>query len=204
MSTLHLFKALVASAAVTGALAAPAAAVTAPIADLPAGQNLGVGLAGISWDYAQERWSLGAELRNTSPFPGPGSRFLTGVRGVAKLVELADLRIAALGGVQLDPGVVGGRSYLLPDLGIGLAYHFRPWGAPFTLRLNVTLTVDQGQGGTVPVYYGGSEYPVAPTGTWLQRLTLGPNTTVSLGFAPHDRYEVVFGGGTLIGLRVRY
>lgn len=210
MSASHLLQALATTALLVG-LAAPAAlAATAPIADTPAGQNLAFGLSGVSWDLARDRWSAGLELRNTTPLPGSSNRFLGSVRGTTRIVDLPDLRISALGGVQLDPGQVGGRAYIVPDLGLGMAYHFRPWGVPFALRFNVTLTVEQGQSGGGPMP---TPMPYTPDGgaglgmvqgNWVQRLTLGPNTTASLSFAPNDRYELVLGGGTLIGLRVRY
>lgn len=199
---------LLAAVLLTGLAAAPARAATAPIADTPVGQNLALGLSGVSWDVGRERWSAGLELRNTTPLPGASNRFLASARATTRLVELPDLRIAAVGGVQLDPGQVGGRAYVVPDLGLGMAYHFRPWGVPFALRFNVTLTVEQGQGGggvvPVPYYPDGGVGFGGVQGNWVQRLTLGPNTTASLAFSPNDRYELVLGGGTLIGLRVRY
>lgn len=190
-----------------GLWALPARAATAPIADPPVGQNLALGLSGVAWDLGREGWSAGVEVRNTTPLPGPNNRFLAGVRGTRRLVELQDLRIAAIAGVQLDPGQFGGRAYVVPDLGLGLAYHFRAWGVPCALRFNVTLAVDQSQGfgGPTPLYPpDGSVATAIPQGNWGQRLTLGPNTTGSLSFAPNDRYELVLGGGTLIGVRVRY
>ncbi|MEB3329970.1 MAG: hypothetical protein VKQ33_12120 [Candidatus Sericytochromatia bacterium] len=191
--------------AVAALVAQPAVASTSPVADLQPGQTLAVGLSGVSWDHAWTGSSIGLELRNTAPLPGSGSRFLAGARGTLGVVAIDRLRVAAVGGVQLDPGLPGGRAYLLPDLGLGASYGFTLWQWSFALRFNVTLTLDQGQGGggTVPLAEGSMPYPI-PTGNLFQRLTLGPNTMLGVAFAPSDRYELTLGGGTLVGLRVRY
>jgi hypothetical protein len=191
--------------ALTALVAQPAAAMTSPVADIQPGQTLAVGLSGVSWDHAWAGTSLGLELRNTAPMPGGGSRFLGGARGTVRLVEIDRLKVAALGGVQLDPGYTGGRAFIVPDVGLGVAYGFNLWQWSFALRFNVTLTVDQGQGGGVVMPMGDPSMPYqVPVGNIFQRLTLGPNTTLGLAFAPSDRYELTVGGGTLVGLRVRY
>lgn len=195
---------VLAALALPALMARPAAAMTSPVADTQPGQTLGVGLSGVSWDHAWARSSLGLELRNTAPLPGGGSRFLGGARGTWRVVEIDRLKVAALGGVQLDPGPTGSRAFIVPDVGLGVAYGFNLWQWRFALRFNVTLTVDQGQGGgMMPMVDPTGSYPV-PVGNIFQRLTLGPNTTLGLAFAPSDRYELTFGGGTLVGLRVRY
>jgi hypothetical protein len=187
-------------------LYSPAQASTAPVADPPQGQVLGVGLSGISWDYGWARHSLGFELRSTNTLPtGSGDRFLIGSRGTWRLADSPDLNVAALVGFQLDPGVPGSRAYLIPDVGLGVAYRFFVGPVPLGLRFNVTLTLNQGQtGGVFPIHPSPDPYPLPPTGNLLQRLTLGPNTTLGLVLRAHDRYEITLGGGTLIGLRVQY
>lgn len=188
------------------ALAPTAHAVTAPIADVSTGQMLGVGLAGLSWDYGWQNHALGLEIRSTSPFPtGPQDRFLLGSRGVWKIGGTSDFSVAAVGGIQLDPGVPGNRAYLVPDAGLGVSYRVKVGDMSVALRFNVTLTLDQGQSNGVmpyPVYPDGYSTPVS--GNLLQRLTLGPNTTLAVALRPEDRYEITVGGGTLLGLRLRY
>jgi hypothetical protein len=195
-----------AASALAALLAQPAVASTAPVADFQPGQTLAVGLSGVSWDHAWPASSVGLELRNTAPLPGGGSRFLAGGRGQLRLVEIDRLKVATLVGVQLDPGVTGGRAYIVPDVGLAVSYGFNLWQLSLALRFNVSLTVDQGQGGGVmPLGAPAPGMPYAPSlGNVFQRLTLGPNTTLSLALTPSDRYELTIGGGTLLGLRVRY
>ncbi|MEB3198689.1 MAG: hypothetical protein VKP62_15945 [Candidatus Sericytochromatia bacterium] len=188
-------------------IASPAEASTAPVADFVSGQALGVGLSGVAWDHGFGRGALGLELRSTTPTPDNyNSRFLAAARGTWRITEDRGLHVGLLGGVTLDPGYGGQRAYLLPDLGVGVAHHFSVLQWPFTLRFNVTLTLDQGQNrGGYPVPYGEDGYATSlATRNPLQRLTLGPNTTISLAYAASDRYEVTLGGGTLLGLRIKY
>lgn len=191
-----------------GALACtPAAyAVTAPIADAPKGHMLGVGLAGLSWDYGWPHHALGLEIHNTGLFPTEAQdRFLLSSRGIWRLGGSANFAVSALGGIQLDPGLPGNRAYLIPDAGLGVSYRLKVGVIPLALRFNVTLTLDQGQNGRSYPVYGNLEGISPPvTGNLLQRLTLGPNTALGLALRPDDNYELTVGGGTLVGLRLRY
>lgn len=191
----------------TLALAPTAQAVTAPIADVSTGHMLGVGLAGLSWDHGWQNQALGLEIRSSSPFPtGSQDRFLLGSRGVWKIGGTSDFSVAAVGGIQLDPGVPGNRAYLVPDAGLGVSYRVKVSDMSIALRFNVTLTLDQGQNTSAVPYsvYPGGYFPTPVSRNLLQRLTLGPNTTLSVALRPEDRYEITLGGGTLLGLRLRY
>lgn len=188
------------------ALAPAAHAVTEPFADVRPGQMLGVGLAGLSWDYGWQNHALGLAIRSTSPFPtGPQDRFLLGSRGVWKIGGTSDFSVAAVGGIQLDPGTPGNRAYLVPDAGLGVSYQVKVGDLSLALRFNVTLTLDQGQNsGVMPYPIYPDSYPAPVSGNLLQRLTLGPNTMLSVALRPEDRYEITVGGHTLLGLRLRY
>lgn len=190
--------------------ALPAAAATAPIADFQPGQTLGIGLAGVSWDYGIGRGSLGAQIGNPSGLTGGfNNRIKAGARGMWRFLEAQDIHVASLVGLEFDPGFPGGRSYLVPDVGLAVAYRFK-WGdLPLAARFNVSLTVDQGQqqgNGPVPAMYDpdGGVVDVTPVGNVFQRLILGPNTMIGVGLTAMDRYELTLGGGTLVGLRIRY
>lgn len=194
--------------------ALPAAAATAPIADFRPGQTLGIGLAGVSWDYGLGRGSLGAQIGNPAglgPGTGPGgnNRIKAGARGMWRFLDAQDIHVASLVGLEFDPGAPGGRSYLVPDVGLAVAYRFK-WGdLPLAARFNVSLTVDQGQQqgfGPMPTTYapGGGMVDATPVGNVFQRLILGPNTMLGVGLTAMDRYELTLGGGTIVGLRIHY
>lgn len=191
-------------------LPAPAMAATAPVADFAPGQTLGIGLAGVSWDYGINRLALGAQIGNPSAWGGGwNSRIRAGARATYRFLDAQDIKVASLAGVEFDPGVPGGRSYLVPDVGLGVAYTFRWNDVPLTARFNVSLTVDQGQQQgalPTPAIYSpdGSVYDATPRGNVFQRLILGPNTMIGVGLTAMERYELTLGGGTLVGLRIRY
>ena len=201
-------RSLALAAALVALTAAPALAATAPTADFDPGQQLGIGLAGVSWDYGFSRASLGVRVGNPNAWGGSGSdaRIKGAGRAAWRFIDDGDLKVASLVGLELDPGPIGGRAYMVPDLGLGVAYHLVWNGVGLNARFNVSLTVDQGQnqaGGVYPLD-GPAPLAMAPTGNLFQRLILGPNTMIGVGFDATDRYELTLGGGTLLGLRVRY
>lgn len=189
---------------------APAQASTATVADFRPGQTLGIGLAGVSWDYGFNRFAVGAQIGNPSNLGGGyNSRIKAGTRASWRFLDAQDIKVASLVGVEFDPGMPGGRSYIVPDLGLGVAYTFKLNDVPLTARFNVSLTVDQGQQqGGMPTPMGGAEaggfYDATPRGNLFQRLILGPNTMLGVGLTAMDRYELTLGGGTLVGLRIFY
>lgn len=191
------------------AWAAPAQAATAPVADFRGGQTLGIGLAGVSWDYGWNRVALGAQIGNPSAWGASyNSRIKAGTRVMYRFLDAQDIKVASLAGLEFDPGYPGGRSYLVPDVGLGVAYTFRLNDVPITARFNVSLTVDQGQqSGAMPtpaIYSPDGAVDLTPRGNVFQRLTLGPNTMIGVGLTAMERYELTIGGGTLVGLRIHY
>lgn len=199
---------IIASSLAAAAFAlAPLAAQAETIAnaDFRPGQTIGVGIAGLSYDYAFPRVSLGGSL-STSNWLSPGNgRMQLGARGLVRFLDQQNLSAAVVGGVLFDPGTPGDRSYLVPDLGLGVGYRFTLGGLPLALRFNVTLTVDQGQ--NAPPYATSISPDVTvtqPRGTVLQRLTTGPNTMLALAYQPTDNLEITLGGGTLVGVRFTY
>lgn len=189
---------------------APALAATAPVADFRAGQALGIGLAGVSWDYGFNRLAIGGQIGNPSAWGGSmNGRIKAGTRATWRFLDAQDIKVASLFGVEFDPGVPGGRSYVVPDVGLGVAYTFKWNDVPITARFNVSLTVDQGQqqgNMPMPALYSpdGGGVDLAPRGNVFQRLILGPNTMLGIGLTAMDRYELTLGGGTLVGLRIHY
>ena len=188
---------------------APALAATAPVADFRPGQTLGIGLAGVSWDYGWDRLALGAQIGNPSAWNNSwNSRIKAGTRATFRFLDAQDIKVASLVGVEFDPGVPGGRSYVVPDVGLGVAYTFKWNDVPLTARFNVSLTVDQGQQqGNMPmpaIYSPDDGFGAAPRGNVFQRLMLGPNTMLAFGLTAMERYELTIGGGALVGLRIHY
>lgn len=189
------------------ALSAPGAlAATLPTADFRPGHTMGVGLAGLSYDYGFSGVSLGASVASANYNNLSNPQIRLGTRAMVRFLQQQDLSAAVVGGVVFDPGYVGGRSYLVPDLGIGVGYRFTLWNLPLALRFNVTLTAEQGQNNP---YYGPQPMPtdpnmVPPRGNFLQRLAIGPNTMVGLAYMPSENLEVTVGAGTLIGVRFTY
>ena len=177
------------------------------MADFDEGQTLGIGFAGAAWDYGFSRASLGAYVGNPTAWGGSwNSRIKAGTRAQWRFLDDTDLKLASILGAEYDPGPVGGRSYLVPDLGIGVAYRFTWNDLPLVVRFNVSLTVDQGQADAypLPVASSGLGLSEPPRGNVFQRLTFGPSTMIGVGFAATDRYELTLGGGTLVGLRIHY
>lgn len=195
---------LLAAGALGLAFALPAQAATLPSADFKPGQTMGLGLAGLSYDYAFPRVSLGASLAASNAWSPNFTHMQLGARAAYRFLQADGLSAAVIGGVTFDPGQPGGRSYLIPDVGLGAAYRFNLAAFPFSVRFNFTLTADQGQA-TAPY----AQYPIDPNavqarGNFLQRLTAGPNTMIGFAYHPSDSVEVTLGSGTLVGVRVNF
>lgn len=185
--------------AIAVGLAAPAAATTVAAADFKPGSTLSVGLPGVAYDYAFGNVSLGAVLGDTT-LGLTNSRIKLGARGVYRLFSLEGLSTGLVAGLMFDPGNPGERAYMVPDAGLSIAYTL-PGSVPMTLRLNMTVTVNQYD----RVNY--ENYPaeaIPPRGNVLQRLTFGPNSTLGLGLQVSKHLEFSLGGGTLVGMRLTY
>lgn len=176
------------------AVATPAQASTVPAADFGAGSRLGLGFAGLSYDHAFGDTLVGAAL-NSDGMPTGSSRFKLGVRGLHRFLSLNGVKVGAIAGLQYDPGVPGQRAYLVPDLGLSFAYTF-PGEVPVSLKVNLTLTVDQ--------YTSVDPLNPVPRGNVLQRLTFGPTSMFGGEVQLNEHLALTLGGGTLAGVRLNY
>ncbi|MFN3429348.1 MAG: hypothetical protein ACK46X_05290 [Candidatus Sericytochromatia bacterium] len=195
---------LLAAGALGLTLALPAQAATLPSADFKPGQTMGLGLAGLSYDYAFPRVSLGASLAATNPWSPNFAHMQLGARAAYRFLQADGLSAGVIGGVVFDPGQPGGRSYMIPDVGLGAAYRFTLFTLPLSVRFNFTLTADQGQASAPYAQYPVDPNSVQPRGNFLQRLTAGPNTMIGLAYQPSDTVEVTLGSGTLVGVRFSF
>jgi hypothetical protein len=186
-------------------VSAPAFASTQRSADFTEGSAVGIGLFGLSYDYGLGPVSLGAnigtDLASFNYYGQPALKY--NARLLWRVMEMDGLSGGVLAGLQYDPGRPGGRAYLNPDLGFSVAYDFRRFDAPFALRLNVTLGVGSGATNYYPSTPDGSA-PDTPTANFFQRLTVGPNTSLELAYMPSDNMEITLGGGTWLGMRLKF
>lgn len=199
-STSRFFAALPVGVFVFQALIAiPAQASIQRSADFSEGQTLGIGLYGISYDYSLWNVSAGAYAvskqygSNLSPLfdqsPDLGLRF--SVRSYDK----EGLSVGWIGGLHVSSennysnttGDYQRRNLLTPDLGLSVAYGFNLWELPLALRLNLTLG-----------------FSLLERGDLLQRLRFGPQTGFELAWQPREDLEVTLGGGTLMGMRLKF
>lgn len=177
-------------------------------ADFDDGSSLGVGLYGLSYDYGWEFLSLGLSTASSasSSLSNPLNTSLRiNSRVLGRFYQEEGLSAAVLAGVTLDPGTPGGRAYLTPDLGLAIGYNFREFDLPFAVRLNLSLAISQPSKLSY-VYdpYGHSEPLQQPSGHFLQRLTFGPQTSFEVAWMPNDNLELTLGGGTLLGMRLKF
>lgn len=199
MKRRHCLAALAAGLMVFSQFSTPAQAAIQRSADFNQGSAIGIGIYGLSYDYGIGWFSAGiaaqspASLNAGNPMNVP---LKPSVRLLARFYELEGLSAGVLGGVVYDPGQPGSRAYLTPDLGLGVAYDFRQFNLPLALRLNLTLAVGDAR----------SEYssPDAPSANFFQRLMFGPQTSLELAWMPSDHLEVTLGGGTLLGMRLKF
>jgi len=183
------------------ALTLPAQASVQRSADYEQGNTLGIGLYGMAYDYGWEFLSLGlaASSSPTATFGNPLSDPIRlSTRLLGRFYQQDGLSAAALVGLQFDPGRPGTRAYLTPDLGVSVGYDFREFDAPFAVRLNISLALS----GQTQLFYPGSE--PAPVGNIFQRLAFGPNTSFEVAWLPSDNLEFTLGGGTLLGMRLKF
>ncbi|MBF2055530.1 MAG: hypothetical protein IGS03_18930 [Candidatus Sericytochromatia bacterium] len=179
-------------------LSLPVEASVQRSADFDKGSSLGLGLFGVAYDYGWEFLSLGlsaASPNSTSNVLSTPLRLNT--RVVARFYQAEGLSAAVLAGVTLDPGLPGSRAYLTPDLGLSIGYDFREFDAPFAVRLNLSLAISQAQ---LQDTWQGSQ----PASNFLQRLTFGPQTSLEVAWMPSDHLEFTAGGGTLLGMRLKF
>ena len=181
--------------------AGPAPAAIQRSADFIDGHSIGLGLYGMSYDYGIGFFSAGLAAQSPSSmnFSNPlNDPLRPSLRLLGRFYQLEGLSAAVLGGLLFDPGRAGERAYLTPDLGLGIAYDFRQFNVPFALRMNLTLAISDRN---VNLYPQDTSIP-APN--FFQRLTFGPQTSLELAWLPTDHLEVTVGGGTLLGMRMKF
>ena len=176
----------------------PAQAAIQRSADFAEGQTLGIGLYGISYDYSAWNLSAGAYAlskqygSNLTPIfdqsPDLGLRF------AARSYAQDGLSVGWIGGLHVSSqnvysAATGGyqRGALVPDLGMSVAYGFNLWELPLAFRLNLTLG-----------------FSLLERGDLLQRLQFGPQTGFELAWQPREDLELTVGGGTLLGMRLKF
>lgn len=190
------------------ALTAPAASASSlQSADFKPGHTIAVGISGLSYDYAFQAVSLGLGVQAS-----PQQRPMPMVRGLVRFFEADGTSAALIAGVAAMPASYGTRQSLAPDVGISLAHRFgfgqgemTVGGQPiadlkFTVRVNMTLTAAPRD-----AYYIPADDPdPAPLGNLFQRLNMGPQSTIALSFDQSEHLEFTLGGGTLLGMRVKF
>jgi hypothetical protein len=178
---------------------APVQAAIQRSADFSEGQTLGIGLYGIAYDYSAWNVSVGAYAvskqygSNLTPIfdqsPDLGLRF------AARSYEQDGLSVGWIGGIHVSSqntynNTINGyqqRGLLTPDLGMSVAYGFNLWELPLAFRLNLTLG-----------------FSLLERGDVLQRLQFGPQTGLEVAWQPRKDLEVTLGGGTLMGMRLKF
>lgn len=180
-------------------LAPPAEAAIQRSADFDNGSSLGLGLYGLAYDFGWEFLSIGLSAASPTTTGNPlTSPLRLNTRVLGRFYQAEGLSAAVLAGVTLDPGSPGSRAYLTPDLGLSIGYDFREFDVPFAVRLNLSLAVSQQTG----VQYGWQD--PQPASNFLQRLTFGPQTSLEVAWMPNDNLELTLGGGTLLGMRLKF
>lgn len=180
----------------------PAQAAIQRSADFSEGHSVGIGLYGLSYDYGIGFFSAGLVASSAASFSlgNPfGQPIKPGLRLLGRFYQQDGLSAGVLGGLTFDPGNVGDRAYLTPDLGLGVAYDFKQFNVPVALRLNISVALGQSRSYS---YYPGED--PQPQGNLFQRLMFGPNTSLELAWMPTDKLEVTLGGGTILGMRMKF
>ena len=118
------------------------------------------------------------------------------MRALGRFYQENGLSAALLGAVTFNPGQPGSRATLRPDLGLSVGYDFREFDFPFALRLNLTLAVNDARVGSI-------EDP-QPVPNFFQRLGFGPSTSFEVAWMPTENFELTTGGGTILGMRLKF
>ncbi len=178
---------------------APAHAAIQRSADFSEGHALGIGLYGIAYDYSMWGVSAGAyavtKQYSSSLTPIFEQSPELGLRLLARSYDKDGLSVGWVGGLHVSSrtdysDVIQDsrqRNILTPDLGLSVAYGFNLWEMPLALRMNLTLG-----------------FSLLERGDFFQRLKFGPQTGLELAWQPRQDLEVTVGGGTLLGMRLKF
>lgn len=187
-----------------GLLCQPALAATQRSADFEAGNTVSLGLYGLSYDYGIGWFSAGISAQSppSATLSNPLSEPIQlSTRLLGRFYQKDGLSAGVLASLHFDPGQPGSRAYLIPDLGLSVAYDFRQYEIPLALRLNLSLAISDRNS-----YYPGmgDSDQSNPTGNFFQKLSFGPGTSLELAWMPSDNFEITVGGGTLMGMRLKF
>jgi hypothetical protein len=192
-------------------------AATQRSADFTPGNTVGIGLFGLSYDYGLGPVSLGfdsnARLNSALSMYGGGGGFggntlKFSTRGLWKVMETEKITGAFIVAAHYDPGDIGrNNAAFVPEVGFSMAY--RILDTPFLIRLNTTVGYNSTLKGTVyPDYSAGpSDMPTEPTevdANFLQKFGVGPGTSFELAYQPDENSEITLGGGSLVGMRLKF
>lgn len=175
----------------------PAQAALNSHMDSENGHTLSIGVFGLSYDYTYENFSIGTSFNTQqyqllpTPNYGYGSNFNANLRSTWKWLKTDDLTLGLVGGATVISGSPGERSYFQPDLGLGMAYQFSLWNLPMALRLNIAWTIQED-----------NEYNQATN--ILQRIGLGPSSGIEFAMKPAENMEITLGGGSILGMRLKF
>lgn len=191
----------------TSLFSQPAQAAVQRSADFEEGHGLGVGLYGLSYDYGVSWFSIGLQAGSRSAaqslYPNAYTTLNLSTRMLARVYQQDGLSAGVIAGLQLDPGTPGERAYLTPDLGVAIAYDFSQFEWPFVIRMNLTLALSERSLNPYPSYPGNDDYS-QPSPNLLQRLVFGPQTSLELAWLASKNLEITAGGGTLLGMRLKF
>ena len=192
-----------------------AQAATQRSADFSDGNTVGVGLFGLSYDYGLGPVSLGFDSNarlNTSAYSygygGLNTNLKFSGRTLWRVMETGTLTGAFLAAAHYDPGSIGeNNSAFVPEVGFSIAY--RILDSPFLIRLNTTVGYNHNLTAKIwpePTLPGdtSSNTPREVEANFLQKFGVGPGTSFELAYQPDENSEITVGGGSLIGMRLKF
>ena len=176
----------------------PAYSAVKDCVDMPNGNNVSVGLFGLSYDYVIDAFGIGASIGKPLFSFTYSPAMNLGLRAHYRFLNSDNLSAGVLAAVNLDPGTPSDASgKLIPDVGVGVAYTFEDIG--LSLRLNLTFTSSWTGAPNVFSYSGDTQAP-----NFLQTITIGPNTSFEIGYRLNETAELTLGGGSLVGIRMNF
>lgn len=214
-------KYLIAFALMTGMMTMnqQAQAATQRSADFSQGNTVGIGLFGLSYDYGLGPVSVGfdsnSKLTSGLGIYGGGLsgnilKFST--RALWRVMETEKFTGAFVVAAHYDPGDIGQNNpVFFPEAGFSIAY--RILDSAFLIRLNTTVGYNSTLKGTIypPISYSpgdldntSNEEPREVEASFLQKFGVGPGTSFELAYQPDENSEITIGGGSLIGMRLKF
>lgn len=198
------------------ALSPQAEAATQRSADFSQGNTVGIGLFGLSYDYGLGPASLGfdsnARLGGLGMYNGGfgGNNLKFSTRALWQVMDTETITGAFIAAAHYDPGDIGqSNPMFVPEVGFSIAY--RILDSPFLIRLNTTVGYNSTLKGMVyPSYSTGeidkpqSTEPKEVDANFLQKFGIGPGTSFELAYQPDENSEITLGGGSLIGMRLKF